>query len=373
MSNPVTERVDRSVGAELQSAIASRLESWTDARVAARLWQKDGSLWAASGKQPDELAAWLGWLDLPTSMRDRLPELARLADEVRRDGYTRAAVLGMGGSSLAPELFSRVFGFGAGAAAPGATASSCASWTRPIRPRCADSASGPPPHARSSASAPSPAPRPSRTPSMPPWRPRRPRWTSSPSPIRARHSSTWRAARSSAPSLTTPPDVGGRYSALTVFGLLPALLHGVDLDVLLQRAAAMAQRCHEAPADNPACGWAPYLGEAALAGRDKLTVLTSPRLASFGDWVEQLIAESTGKQGTGIVPVVGEPIADPSATPTTAVSCWSPWPTIPTPSGGASPRRSSGVATRSCTSSSPMRWTSVASSSAGRSRPPRPG
>ena len=94
----------------LDGAIVARLEAWTRDRVADRLWEKDGSLWDASGKSPDEVAAWLGWLDLPEAMSARIPELAHLARDIREDGYRRAAVLGMGGSSLAPELFSRVFG-----------------------------------------------------------------------------------------------------------------------------------------------------------------------------------------------------------------------------------------------------------------------
>ena len=105
---------------DLDAAIQSRLEAWTAERVAERLWAKDGSLWAASGKAPDEISAWLGWLDLPDAMRERVAELEHLARDVREDGYRRAAVLGMGGSSLAPELFSRVFGWAGGDAGSGA-------------------------------------------------------------------------------------------------------------------------------------------------------------------------------------------------------------------------------------------------------------
>ena len=97
-----------------------------------------------------------------------------------------------------------------------------------------------------------------------------------------------------------PPDVGGRYSALSVFGLVPAALAGVDVGGLLERARAMADACRAGDAaDNPGSRSGATIGEAALAGRDKLTILTSPRLAAFGDWAEQLIAESTGKAGTG--------------------------------------------------------------------------
>jgi hypothetical protein len=110
-----------------------------------------------------------------------------------------------------------------------------------------------------------------------------------------------------------PPDVGGRYSALTVFGLVPAALHGVDVAELLRRAAAMAERCRLDATENPGLQLGAAIGQAAVAGRDKLTILTSSRLAPFGDWVEQLIAESTGKHGTGIVPIVGEPIGRPES------------------------------------------------------------
>jgi hypothetical protein len=105
---------------DLDDAIRSRLESWTSDRVAERLWQKDGSLWTASGKAADEVSQWLGWLDLPEAMSARTDELAHLARDVREDGYRRAAVLGMGGSSLAPELFSRVFGWAGGPSGNGA-------------------------------------------------------------------------------------------------------------------------------------------------------------------------------------------------------------------------------------------------------------
>jgi len=109
--------------------------------------------------------------------------------------------------------------------------------------------------------------------------------------------------------LEAPSDVGGRYSALTVFGLVPAALHGVDLGGLLERATAMGEDCRRPASRNPGLRLGAFMGEAARAGRDKLTILTSPRMAAFGDWVEQLIAESTGKAGTGIIPIVGEPPA----------------------------------------------------------------
>ena len=302
---------------DLDAAIASRLEAMTGDRTAERLWAKDGSLWAASGKAPEEVAAWLGWLDLPESMSARVTELEHLARDVREDGYRRAAVLGMGGSSLAPELFSRVFAWAGGPAGNGAASADglelrildsthpdvvrgFRSWASEQRTLfCVSSKSG---------------------------------TTTEPNAYQAAMGEIAPAldfvaitdpgtalgdlarAQEFRAIVEAPPDVGGRYSALTVFGLVPAALNGVDVAGLLARARSMADACRAADAaENPGLALGAFIGEAALAGRDKLTILTSPRLAPFGDWAEQLIAESTGKAGMGIVPIVGEPMGDPGS------------------------------------------------------------
>jgi glucose-6-phosphate isomerase len=289
---------------ELDAAIASRLTAWTRDRVAERLWAKDGSLWAASGKDPDEVAAWLGWLDLPDAMSERVTELEHLARGIREDGYTRAAVLGMGGSSLAPELFARVFGTDDGlelrildSTHPDAVRG-FRSWASAQRTLfCVSSKSGTTtePNAYQAAMA-------EIAPALD--------FVAITDPgtalVDLAQAQEFRAI------VTAPPDVGGRYSALSVFGLVPAALSGVDVGGLLVRARAMADNCRSADAaTNPGLALGATIGEAALAGRDKLTLLTSDRLAAFGDWAEQLVAESTGKQGKGIVPIVGEEIADP--------------------------------------------------------------
>ena len=297
---------------DLDAAIGSRLEAWTADRVADRLWAKDGSLWAASGKSPEALAAWLGWLDLPDAMSARVSELEHLARDIREDGYGRAAVLGMGGSSLAPELFSRVFGWAGGAGGSGA-ASSEGLELRVLDSTHPDAVRG----FRSWASD-------QRTLFV----------VSSKSGTTIEPNAFQAAMGEVAPALdfiaitdpdtaladlaraqefraivTAPPDVGGRYSALSVFGLVPAALHGVDLPALLERARRMAGACRIADAAaNPGLRLGAWMGEAAVAGRDKLTLLTGTRLAAFGDWAEQLVAESTGKEGRGIVPVVAEPL-----------------------------------------------------------------
>ncbi len=294
--------------AELSSAIAARLAGWVDERVAERLLARDGGLWAASGKAPAEVAAWLGWLELPATMGERIGELERIAREVRADGYVRAAVLGMGGSSLAPELFSRVFGdaMGEAPAGSGGLELRILDSTHPDAVRgfrewaesgrtifCVSSKSGSTTepnafHAAMSAHAPALdfiA-------------------ITDPGTVLAdlARSQGFRAI------VEGPPDVGGRYSALSVFGLVPAALHGVDLDGLMAGAARMADACRSPATDNPGLQLGAAIGEATLAGRDKLTILTSPRLASLGDWVEQLVAESTGKAGRGVIPIVREAI-----------------------------------------------------------------
>ena len=226
---------------DVEAAVTARLESWTADRVAERLWAKDGSLWAASGKPADEVAAWLGWLDLPEAMSARVAELEHLARDVRQDGYRRAAVLGMGGSSLAPELFSRVFGWAGGPAGNGSASADglelrildsthpdvvrgFRSWASAQRTLfCVSSKSGS---------------------------------TTEPNAFQAAMSEVAPAldfiaitdpgsslgdvarAQEFRAIVEAPPDVGGRYSALTVFGLVPAALLGVDLGELLARARA---------------------------------------------------------------------------------------------------------------------------------------
>ena len=110
-----------------------------------------------------------------------------------------------------------------------------------------------------------------------------------------------------------PPDIGGRFSVLSYFGLVPAALMGVNVATLLERANCMREACAASvPAnDNPGAWLGAVMGALAQRGRDKLTLVTSPSIASFGLWVEQLIAESTGKEGRGIVPVASEPLSEP--------------------------------------------------------------
>jgi glucose-6-phosphate isomerase/transaldolase/glucose-6-phosphate isomerase len=114
---------------------------------------------------------------------------------------------------------------------------------------------------------------------------------------------------------TNPADIGGRYSVLSLFGLVPAALLGLDVPRLLDRAAGMAERCKgQTPVEsNPGAYLGAVMGSLAKTGRDKVTIIASPALATFGLWVEQLLAESTGKEGTGLIPVAQEPVLNPEA------------------------------------------------------------
>ncbi|MFN2586974.1 MAG: glucose-6-phosphate isomerase [Actinomycetota bacterium] len=268
--------------------------------LAERIWKRDPSVWGPGDDDPVER---LGWLDLPETIRG---ELAPVEAFVRDAGsyFERAVLLGMGGSSLAPEVFATCFG-----ARPGHPQLIVLDSTHPAQV-----------HAVAEALAGSESLF----------------VVSSKSGGTVETTSLYAYFRDRAPdgrnfvAITDPgtsledlgrtesfggvfvsrPDVGGRYSALSLFGLVPAALIGVDLDELLSPAAEAAAACGPSvpPEENPGLAVGAAVGRLAESGRDKLTFLTSPALAPFGEWAEQLIAESTGKRGRGIVPVVGEPL-----------------------------------------------------------------
>ncbi len=295
--------------------VGETVQALETGRFRARLWEKDHTLWKPS---PAEIANRLGWLDCPQAMFPNVARIRQTANAVRGDGCTRALLLGMGGSSLAPEVFRRTFGVADGfldvsvldSTDPGAVLA-FAGALDPARTLFIVS-------------------------------------TKSGGTVETfsfmKYFFHWaverlgeRAAGRHFLAITDPgsaladlaaahrfrevflndPDIGGRYSALSCFGLVPAALLGVDIGLLLDRSAAVAA---EERASGRAEGDTPdglyvgaVMGALARAGRDKLTLVFSPSLAGFGDWLEQLIAESTGKEGKGIVPVVGEPLGAPDA------------------------------------------------------------
>ena len=292
--------------------VHARLNRWQKEEFGRRLWEKDPTLWFAEA-QP-ELTDRLGWLDLPESMRFKLPSLKSLGPEAKAEGFLDVVLLGMGGSSLAPEVYYRTFG-----SAPGQPDLIVLDSTHPEAvDLVADQID------------------PATTIFV----------VSSKSGTTLETLSGFRffwdfvaevfddpgdqfvAVTDPGSSLeelamergfrvifNAPSDVGGRYSALTDFGLVPAALIGVDIEAFLDRAADMAAATGpEVPiADNPALQLGAAMGELALAGRDKITYVVSPGLTAFPDWVEQLVAESTGKDDKGIVPVAGERLQDPAA------------------------------------------------------------
>ncbi|MDQ3952784.1 MAG: glucose-6-phosphate isomerase [Actinomycetota bacterium] len=270
--------------------------------LAERIWKRDASVW---GPGDDDPADRLGWLDLPETIRG---ELAPVEAFVRDTGshVEKVVLLGMGGSSLAPEVFATCFGARKGYPQLTVLDSTHPAQIEPVAEALVGTENLFVVSSKSGGTI---------------------ETMSLYSCFRARGGEARSFAAITDPGTSlqelaererfgglflNPPDVGGRYSALSLFGLLPAALCGVDLDSLLGPAAAMAAACGPsvAPAENPGLVLGCALGRLAQEGRDKLTFVTSPGLAPFGDWAEQLIAESTGKHGAGIVPVVGEPTLD---------------------------------------------------------------
>jgi glucose-6-phosphate isomerase len=278
-----------------------------------RMWRRDASFWGADPTRQKSVANRLGWLDVPASMRANVPGLTAFADEVRAAGYRDAVVLGMGGSSLAPEVLRR------------AIASQARTRDEHLRLHILDTTDPStiadvnavidPAHTLFFVS------------------------SKSGSTIEANVLYEYFTAlvadsthsdpganfvavtdagtlleqlardRSFRRVFINPSDIGGRYSALSYFGLAPAAVAGVDIGRLLSRAIAASSEARTADSADLLFGGA--LGVLAREGRDKLTIIASPSIASFGLWAEQLIAESTGKEGTGIVPIDGEPLGRP--------------------------------------------------------------
>ena len=305
--------------AEGPTANASRLrispaKSLTVVTSSARIWRRDHMVWKP---HPDEIADRLGWLDVSVAMRSELPSLRRFADEVRANGFRRVLLLGMGGSSLGPEALSRTFG-----SADGYPQLRVLDSVLPSEVHAAATRRRRPRETRSSWCRPSRA-RPIETNAL--YRHfRREVEASVGAAAAGQHFvaitdpdtplATLGAREGFRRVFANPPDIGGRYSVQSLFGLVPASLMGLDLDVALDQIDAMGRRCSRGrPArDNPGARLGSAIAAHAARGRYRLTMLTSPSVASFAPWAEQLVAESLGKEGKGIVPVVDEPIT-PSA------------------------------------------------------------
>ncbi|MCU1452419.1 MAG: transaldolase [Acidimicrobiales bacterium] len=267
----------------------------------ARTWAKDHTLW---GSDPTEIADRLGWLEVGREVLDERDRLDAFAAACAADGLRHAVVMGMGGSSLFPEVLARTF-----PTASGRLALTVLDTTDPAAIARVE-ATCPPEETLYLASSKSGSTIETRSHLAHFWervgRPEQFAVVTDPG------SELGELARSRRfrEVFENRPDIGGRYSALSYFGLVPAALAGVDWPGLVGTSLTMesALRPGPDPATNPGLRLGAILGAAVRAGRDKVTFVIDERVATFGLWLEQLLAESTGKQGTGVVPVVGEPL-----------------------------------------------------------------
>jgi transaldolase/glucose-6-phosphate isomerase len=308
-----TERYGASLGG-LEPQVSDGLRRISANNVVSRIWEKDPTLWKQDEEARKKIKNRLGWLGVTEIMQDRADEIQAFAEQVRQAGFNSVVLLGMGGSSLAPEVINRVFGprqgwprfFMLDSTEPG----TITAIERRIQPDntlfIVSTKSG------------------GTTETMSFYRYFREKVNAAKGPRAGENFVAITDPGTSLEELAgqegfrhtflNMPDIGGRYSALSYFGLVPAALMGVDIKKLLDCADNMVEAC--APSvkveDNPGAWLGVVMGEAWRAGRDKITVTTSPDLDSFGLWVEQLLAESTGKEGKGLIPVTGEPLGRPS-------------------------------------------------------------
>jgi len=276
-----------------------------------RVWTKDTTLWKGD---PDLLKNRLGWLTAPAIMRPQAEALRAFADEIRRLQFSQVVVLGMGGSSLSTEVFSQAFRSKMGfpdllmldSTDPAAVKHALDRVNVPRTLFLVSSKSGTTVETlalyaffRGQVEA---------------TAPHKPGLqfvaiTDAGTPL-----DTLARDAGFRHTFLNPPTIGGRYSALSFFGLVPAALIGVDIKTLLDRARAMVERCGNTIGahDSPAVRLGAALAALAKAGRDKVTFILSEKIRSLGPWLDQLVAESLGKDGKGLVPVVDEPLGNPA-------------------------------------------------------------
>jgi transaldolase/glucose-6-phosphate isomerase len=298
--------IDASLPPSFEGALVARVKQAEDERVAARLWKHDVTLWGGPGVP--EIDNRLGWLNVSETMSEHAEDLIAFARSLREEGYTDALLLGMGGSSLGPEVIRQSFGEIEGrlrlqvldSTHPDAITAVERSLDLRRTIFIVSSKSGGTietlSHYRYFKAKASPE--------------QFVVVTDPGSPLAdlAKRDGLRR-------TFLNPPEIGGRYSVMSYFGLVPAALAGVPIKALLGRCQIGEQVCaHTTRSEENSGLWlGAALGELANQGRNKLTFIVSEPIGSFGLWVEQLIAESTGKQGRGILPVVGEPLAEDPA------------------------------------------------------------
>jgi transaldolase / glucose-6-phosphate isomerase len=299
----------------LQPAVDAQLAKLQKDDVPRRLWAKDSTLWSSDPGKREEIRDRLGWLNVAEKMLEKSAELRELATSGRT--YSDVVLLGMGGSSLCPDVLRNTFGAVKGhprlhvldttdpatilsvrakiriqdtlfivASKSGETTETLSHFAY-FWDQVQSNGRGAALAGRHFAAITDPG--------------------TSLEKLAREHGFRW--------IFSNPPDIGGRYSALSYFGLVPGSLMGVDVTEMLERAVEMGHSCADTvPAEsNPGVWLGAVMGQLATQGRNKVTLIASPKVATFGYWVEQLIAESTGKQGKGIVPIEGEPLGRPAA------------------------------------------------------------
>ena len=292
---------------ELRGAVDHAAADWTNSNTVARFWQKDPGLWTRQGEEK-----WLGWIDIVERQQKNLAAFTALAADVKARGFKSVLLLGMGGSSLCPEVLAVTFGQQKGFPALHIVDSTDPAQVKAARDRV-NLAETLVVVASKSGS------------------------TLEPNVLKQYFFAEMQKAVGAGKAgshflaITDPgskmeqvakadgfwkifygdPEIGGRFSALSNFGVVAATVAGLNTEKLLAEAAKAVAAAKLAPAQNPAVELGLLLGTAANAGRDKLTVFTSPEIYDLGAWMEQLVAESTGKQGKGITPVDREAIAAP--------------------------------------------------------------
>ena len=290
----------------LQPAVDTQVARLQKDDAPRRLWAKDSTLWSADPAKRQEVHDRLGWLDIADKMLEKAEEFEELSEEGTE--YSDVVLLGMGGSSLAPDVLRNTFGAIKGHPRLHVLDTTDPSTILSVRSRIkldtslfvVASKSGETTEtlshfayfwgqtggkSRQFAAITDPG--------------------SSLEKLAQDHQFRW--------VFPNPPDIGGRYSALSYFGLVPGALMGVNVLGLLDRAIEMEHSCADSVQveGNPGVWLGGVLGKLATLGRNKLTLIMSPKVSTFGYWVEQLLAESTGKEGKGIVPIEGEPVGKP--------------------------------------------------------------
>ncbi|MDT7541457.1 MAG: transaldolase / glucose-6-phosphate isomerase [Acidobacteriota bacterium] len=308
----INERLAFSPG-KYADAVQTALKEAEQAEAMRRIWRKDAALWKTDAAHQKIIDNALGWLTVIDKMSGSADELLRFATEIREAGFKHVMVCGMGGSSLCPEVLRQTFGQQQGSpellvldSTDPDTIASFASRIDVERTLFVISSK-------------------SGTTTEPLafykyWFDQVGQRSKEPGQNFIAVTDPGTLMEQSATRdgfrkiFLNPADIGGRYSALSYFGLVPAALQGLDVKRLLDRAERVEHSCSQVVpvTENPGARLGAIIAECARAGRDKLTIIADPRLSSLGLWIEQLIAESTGKEGKGIVPIAGESLGPPS-------------------------------------------------------------